>query len=130
MKLRLQDGLPYVSGSIVFRDREATLHNILIDTGSAGTIFSADKLLTLGIAMEPNDPVSRIRGVGGTEFVFMKKVDIVSIGDLKIRDFVVEVGAMDYGFAMDGIIGMNFLSEVGAILDLSRLEIHSAAEIS
>lgn len=29
---------------------------------------------------------------------------------------------MDYGFEMDGIVGMDFLMEVGAIIDLARLE--------
>ena len=32
---------------------------------------------------------------------------------------------MDYGFDIDGIIGMDFLVEVGAIVDLSRLEIYT-----
>jgi hypothetical protein len=34
---------------------------------------------------------------------------------------------MDYGFAIDGIIGTDFLLQVGAVIDLSRLEIHRAS---
>lgn len=76
--------------------------------------------------MEPDDEIRRIRGVGGTEFVFMKRVDRVTVGELAVKDFLIEVGAMDYGFEMDGIIGMNFLIAVGAVLDLSRLEIRAS----
>jgi hypothetical protein len=49
------------------------------------------------------------------------------VGKLQVSDFDIEVGAMDYGFAIDGIIGTDFLLQVGAVIDLSRLEIHRAA---
>lgn len=60
--------------------------------------------------------------MGGAEFVFTKRVDRLSVGELSVQDFEIEVGAMDYGFEMDGIVGMDFLMEVGAIIDLARLE--------
>jgi hypothetical protein len=34
---------------------------------------------------------------------------------------------MDYGFALDGILGLDFLLAVKAIVDLDRMELHSAA---
>ena len=34
---------------------------------------------------------------------------------------------MDYGFEIDGIIGMDFLTQVGAVIDLARLEVRLAA---
>ncbi|GAB4398787.1 MAG: hypothetical protein OHK0052_21980 [Anaerolineales bacterium] len=37
--------------------------------------------------------------------------------------FEIEVGGMDYGFDMNGILGMDFLLGIGAILDLSQLQI-------
>ena len=51
----------------------------------------------------------RIRGVGGAEFVFTKRIDRLAIGELDSHNFESEVGAMDYGFPIDGIIGMDFL---------------------
>jgi hypothetical protein len=30
---------------------------------------------------------------------------------------------MNYGFAMDGIIGLDFLTEVRALIDLDRMEL-------
>ena len=47
-----------------------------------------------------------------------------TLGELQVNNFAIEVGAMDYGFAIDGIIGTDFLLQVGAVIDLSHLEIH------
>ncbi len=33
---------------------------------------------------------------------------------------------MDYGFAITGIIGLDFLRQVGAMIDLAKLEIYVA----
>ena len=60
--------------------------------------------------------------------MFTKRVDRLSVGDLQVNDFQIEVGAMDYGFDIDGIIGMDFLIQVGAIIDLAKLEIHPTSK--
>ena len=75
--------------------------------------------------MESSDLMQRIHGVGGTEFVFMKTVDEVTVGDLRVANFLIEIGEMDYGFEIDGIIGMNFLRDVGAIIDFEQLQMYS-----
>lgn len=62
------------------------------------------------------------------EFVFTKRVDSLAVGQLQVNDFQVEVGAMDYGFDIDGIIGMDFLIQVGAIIDLAKLEMYPVAK--
>ncbi len=87
-----------------------TLDNVLLDTGSAGSIFSADSLSNIGLRLEVNDSVHRIRGVGGTEFVFTKCISSLSVGRLQVIDFEIEVGAMDYGFEIEGILGQTFYS--------------------
>lgn len=123
MKIRLEHGLPYITISIEFRGKQLALENVLLDTGSAGSVFAADKLLGIGLQYEPNDSIHRIRGVGGTEFVFTKSVDRLTLDKLEASHFEIEVGAMDYGFEIDGIVGMDFLVQVGALIDLARLEI-------
>ena len=123
MKIHLRKGLPYVTATIRHHDQQLTLERVLLDTGSAGTVFSADKILSIGIKYEAEDAVHRIRGVGGAEFVFAKKVNCLSLGVLEVEDFEIEVGAMDYGFDIEGIIGMDFLTQCGAMIDLSHLEI-------
>lgn len=123
MTIRVQDGLPYVTITLRYRGQQLELSDVLLDTGSAGTIFSADQVLSIGLQYEADDPVHRIRGVGGSEFVFAKRVDRLSLGDLQVNNFVIEVGAMGYGIDMAGIVGMDFLTQVGAVIDLSQLEV-------
>ena len=65
--------------------------------------------------------------MGGAEIVFTKKVDQLVLDELQVSNFEIEVGAMDYGFEMDGIIGMDFLITTGALIDLSQLEIRQSS---
>lgn len=125
MNIRLLEGLPFISAVVSFRGRSLILNNVLLDTGSAGSIFSADRLAEIDLSYAPEDELLRIRGVGGVEFVFTKLVDHLAIGELRINDFKIEVGAMDYGFPIDGILGMDFLIAVGAIIDLDQMEVTS-----
>jgi hypothetical protein len=127
MNIQVRDGLPYITVTLLYGGRQLELANVLLDTGSAGTLFAADQVLAVGLQYEAYDPVQRIRGIGGAEFVFVKRIDRLSVGELQVSDFAIEVGAMDYDFAIDGIIGTDFLLQVGAVIDLSRLEIHRAS---
>ena len=124
MRIRLQDGLPLVAVTLGHRGQQIELEDVLLDTGSASTVFSVDRVASIGLEYEPEDAVHRIRGVGGSEFVFSKRADRVSVGELQRNDFLIEIGAMEYGFRLDGILGMDFLVAVGAIIDLHETEIH------
>jgi len=124
MKIRMRSGLPYVQVSLTHHNQHKVLDNVVLDTGSASTIFSADAVLNIGLQLESNDVVREIRGVGGTEFVFSKCIDSLSLGKFELKDFEIEIGTMDYGFVIDGIVGINFLHRVGACINLATLEIY------
>lgn len=124
MRISLIDGLPFVDALVEYNDSARILTNVLIDTGSAGSILAADLVAEIGVTYSPEDEVHRIRGVGGVEFVFAKAVDRLAVGELVVKDFVVEVGAMDYGFPINGILGMDFLIAVGAVVDLGAMELN------
>ena len=64
-----------------------------------------------------------IRGVGGIEVVYLRKVDFLEVDENKILDFEIEVGGMDYGFELNGIVGMDFLQAAKAIIDLHAMKI-------
>lgn len=123
MKIRLEHGLAYVEVILTFRGRSLHLGDTILDTGSSSTIFAADRLLEIGIVPEPSDALHRIRGVGGTEYAFTKSLDLLAVGEMKIPDFEIEVGAMDYGFPADGILGLDYLLRTGSLIDLRRLEL-------
>ncbi len=123
MRIELRGGLLFVSVRLRHGGQGLELRDVLLDTGSAGTVFSTDAVSMIGLTYEPDDPLHRIHGVEGSEFVFMKRVDQAFIGERQVRDFTVEVGGMDYGFQLDGIVGTDFLLAVGAVIDLTALEI-------
>lgn len=120
-KLIIEDGLLLTDIELTFRGRLLRLKRVLIDTGSGGTIISTDLAESVGIIAEEDDMIYRIIGVGGSEFVFSKRVDIIKIGEVETRDFILEVGAMNYGYDLDGIIGIDLLQQIKAIINIDKL---------
>lgn len=106
--------------------RELLLERALIDTGSAGTVISVEHALVLGLECRVDDRLYRMTGVGGSEIVYGKCIDRLSIGDLALESFPLQIGAMDYSIALDAIIGMDFLAQVNARIDLAQLCIDGA----
>ncbi|PIE31241.1 hypothetical protein CSA56_18955 [candidate division KSB3 bacterium] len=123
MNITIIDGLPFTTVRLTYHGKQHVITCVLIDTGSGGSVFSTDILLSCGIHYEMNDMVHRIRGVGGTEFVFSKVVDQLAIGNLIYEQFTIEVGVMDYGIPFNGIIGMDFLYAVNAVIDLAHCQV-------
>jgi len=126
MRLQLKGGLPFTSAKIAYQGEFVEITDILIDTGSASTILSADIVDTIGITPLPEDTLHIIRGVGGSEFVLSRCIDYLQVGDRRLNNFEIEVGGMDYGFEMNGILGMDFLSQTGAIINLKDMRIEFA----
>jgi len=120
--LRLEHGLLFTTVVVYGSNRSISLDTVLVDTGSCGTVLSVERVAEIGLREQPGDVVLTIRGVGGTESVFCKTVERIEAGDMAVERLEIEVGAMDYGIEMDGILGLDFLLAVGAQLDLDRQE--------
>ncbi|MFH1563929.1 MAG: retropepsin-like aspartic protease [Nitrospirota bacterium] len=123
MKIHIREGLPFITVTLVYQGNRLDFKEALIDTGSAGSVFSANKAASIGLVAEPFDSIRQIRGVGGVEFVFVRRIDSLVMGELEVKDFEVEFGVMDYGFEIEGIVGMDFLTQSGAVIDLKGLSI-------
>lgn len=121
VKIELKYGLPFCCIDIKHKGKILTLDNILIDTGSGGTILKMEEVEKINITIDVTDSIESIQGVGGSEFVYKKVIDKVSIGNFSVNDFKVEIGVMDYGFDINGIIGVNFLKEINAVIDLKEM---------
>lgn len=61
MNLQLRDGLPYVTVTLRHGNQQLGLAHVLVDTGSAGTLFAADQLWTVDRRYEADGPGERIR---------------------------------------------------------------------
>jgi hypothetical protein len=71
-----------------------------------------------------SDVLHTIRGVGGTELVYLRKVDFLTVGGRSIPNFELEIGGMDYGFEINGILGMDFLTASGAMINLRDMQVN------
>jgi hypothetical protein len=50
-------------------------------------------------------------------------MDKVMFGSMVSDNFQIEVGKMDYGIDIDGIIGFNFMQCVGMTIDTKKLRL-------
>jgi len=123
MRLTLKYGLPFVTVALTYRGKQIEVLHVLVDTGSARTTFAADVVAQIGLIPEPEDALLTVRGVGGAEVVFTRMVDRVQVGRRAVEQFEVEIGGMDYGFEINGILGMDFLTRTGAIINLHQLQL-------
>lgn len=121
MQLALVDDLPFATVAVAYQNKMVAINNVLIDTGSATTVLAADRVAAIGLVPAPDDILYTIRGVGGVEVVFARRVDYLQLGERQLADFEVEVGGMDYGFGINGILGMDFLTRAKAVIDLGQL---------
>ncbi|WP_332628512.1 retropepsin-like aspartic protease [Halalkalibacter flavus] len=124
-KLVIEDGLLLTNMELTFKGQSLNLQRVLVDTGSGSTVVSTDLAESIGIVAEENDMIYRISGVGGSEFVYSKIVDSVKIGDMKTEDFALEIGAMNYGFDLDGIIGLDLLQKMKAVINIDKLTLET-----
>lgn len=123
MNIDIRYGLPFIQVTICYRAKELHLGNVLLDTGSARTIFNADAVDVIGVKVEPDDFMNKIRGVGGIEVVYSKLFDFVKVGKTKLPAFEVEIGEMNYGMEIDGIIGFDFIHSAGLVNDVKELNV-------
>ena len=49
MQLVLRDNLPFVTVTLAYQGAQVTIANVLVDTGSARTIFAADVVANIHI---------------------------------------------------------------------------------
>lgn len=82
MNFTIANGLPIIPINVCYKGSTLTLNNVLIDTGSAGTILKADLLREIGVIPETNDYICSIRGIGGSEVVFFKTMDYIQIENI------------------------------------------------
>lgn len=126
MHIELKDNLPFVSVTVVYKGEMINIPNTLIDTGSGTTILSADVVSAVNLTPSPEDILYTIRGVGGNEVVFSRRVDLLMVGEKSTPDFEIELGGMDYGFEINGILGMDFLITARSIVNLHSMDLQFA----
>jgi hypothetical protein len=123
VNLYVQDRLLFTTVELEHSGKNLTIDRVLVDTGSAGTLFQTELVEQLGLIYEPNDEVHEVFGVGGSEFVFQKRVNRIACSSYSTTGFQIEVGWLNYGIRLNGILGLDFLLTTRATLDLGRLKV-------
>lgn len=124
-KLKIDEGLLLTDMEIQYKGKRFHLNRVLIDTGSFCSIISSDIAGALGITPEADDVIHRVYGVGGSELVYSKILDHAQIGQMKAEQIQFEIGAMNYGFQLEGIIGLNLLKRMKVLINIDKLMILS-----
>ena len=126
MKLQLERDLLLTEIEVRHQQKTIVFKRVLVDTGSGTTVLSRSLLKEAGIVLHIEDEPLRIRGIGGSEMVFQKQFDSIRCGEFKLPKFKAQLSFMNYGVQIDGILGLDFLIAVDALLDLKNLEIRKA----
>lgn len=56
-----------------------SIGDVRVDTGSAGTVLSANVMAQLSVHAEPGDRLLALRGIGGRELVFTRRLDRIEV---------------------------------------------------
>jgi Aspartyl protease len=126
LKLRLENKLLFCTAEVRHQGQSLLLEHILLDTGSATTVIRVDHALELGLAFESSHSIRRMFGVGGTELVYRHHLDLIQVDDLLRASALVDVGDLQYGFELDGILGLDFLIANWAVIDLESMTLRPA----
>ncbi|OZV12686.1 hypothetical protein CIW83_07235 [Tissierella sp. P1] len=75
-----------------------SLDNVLLDTGSGGTVFKVCKVNEIGITIEKDNTIEIILGIGGVIFVYKKSIYGI------ILEFIKKVSLADVVENFGGIL--------------------------
>ena len=95
MQLRLQDNLPFVTVRLIYNGESIDIPNVLIGTGSGRRLFAANEVSKIGIVPQSDDILHHIHGVGGSEVVFIRRVEALQVGEHSQAQFDIEVGGCE-----------------------------------
>jgi hypothetical protein len=121
--LNISGGLPFISMTIGANGQLLTIERVLVDTGSTNTSIKTDILARLGVVPTLDHELRFAQGVGGFETVLLKPIEKIQVGHYIVEPFSVLLSGMNYGLAINAILGADFLIKVGASLDFRRLQL-------
>lgn len=123
MKLQYMDNLLHAELELIYQSKKTLINHVIVDTGAARTLISADAVFDMGIFATPVDELVIMSGIGGDDFAFRKGVDGLSLGTFDVKNIPIDFGHLDEGFGINGIIGLDILVPGKFIIDLDEMSI-------
>ena len=121
----IHGGLPFVTLDVSQGGATVTLQNRLLATGCSRTIFATDSVSGVGVVPDADAGLRRMVGSDGVERVVEAQADAVIMDGIRVENITVQLGTLDYGVAMDGIVGLDLLRATRATIDLDMLELRA-----
>lgn len=77
---------------------------------------------------EPTDIINSVQGVGCSESVIEKKIDVIRLDDVAAANFGIQIGAMNCGIELDAIIGLVLLTACKVVTNLENYTLTAIKE--
>ena len=107
MKFKFQNGLIWISVTIIYERNPIQIDNCVVDTGSATTAIDIDQI---EINYLKPSKLKRLFGIGGgTQEVICQNVDALKIGEIVIPEVELEFGDLQGRLGINGFIGNDIL---------------------
>ncbi|WP_096188118.1 pepsin/retropepsin-like aspartic protease family protein [Evansella halocellulosilytica] len=111
-----EDGV-FVTEMMIVNDKsEVVLSHVLVDTSSKHTVISSESAIKAGLILDHEQE-------GKSE---NKEAGFIKLGNITIHDFQIKVKDADQLNGYDGVLGVDFLKKVGAVINLGSLTIYKA----
>ena len=123
MNIEVRSGLPFVTVTLINGGHATVIPDVVLDTGSASSLFRDEDLAQIGVQIDQDEPTRGFRGIGGSEQIWIRRVDYIAVASLAVRNLEVGIGPVEYGFGIRGILGLDFLLRAEAVIDLANLEL-------
>jgi len=124
-QLKYKNGLLFADITIVHDNKYICINDVIIDTGASHTLILPDFLFENNIGFDVDDKLVVMYGIGGAEASAIKKrIDLISIGDITLRNIVIDFGVVDPKDRINGLVGLNFLKPAKVTIDLDEMTIY------
>lgn len=121
--LYLFDGLICTDVEVHFEGQMKLLKNVVIDTGAVQSILNHSFVIDIGINPKFVDEFRMTYGIGGEMAYFCRKIDKIKIGDFEFADFDIDFGDIDPNGEIQGLIGLDVLKSMRAVIDIEIPEL-------
>ncbi len=122
MKLLYRDGLLFTSVKLRYQGKTVVIDNVVVDTGASACIFEPLAIESLGIVFTKEDEIETFFGVNGMYNYVKRAVDSIIVDDMSLDNFNFYIGSVENN--INGLIGLDLLVNMNAIIDLKQMEIH------
>lgn len=123
MKTYTSNGHICTDIEIFFNGKCKTLQNVVIDTGAVQSILNSEFVSDIGIKAEYVDEFMKTHGIGGEMLFFCRKIEKLKIGNLEFTNIDVDFGEIDPSSDIQGLIGLDLLKLIRAVIDVEIPEI-------